>query len=243
MKRSLSYKLLRFFVNLFYKKRKFEGLENVTEEPAIFVGNHSQMHGPLIAELQFPLKKQAWCIGNVLTIKEFINHAKTDFWGKKPKWIKWFFMLIAYIIAPVAVSVFRSAEIIEVYRDSRIIKTFKKTVKSLNEGTNIIIFPECPIPYNNIVNEFEENFVDVARLYYKMTNKCLSFVPMYNAVRLKKVLIGKPIKYSPEIPAEEMRKAICIYLKNEITSLALSLPSHEVVQYTNKGRSKNPKSK
>ena len=66
---------------------------------------------------------------------------------------------------------------------------------------------------------------------------------MYNAVRLKKVLIGQPIKYNPEIEIVEMRKIICGYLKNEITNLALTLPAHEVVQYVNKGRRKNPKSK
>ena len=66
---------------------------------------------------------------------------------------------------------------------------------------------------------------------------------MYNAVRLKKVLIGKPIKFDPEVQIDKMRKIICDYLKNEITNLALTLPSHEVVQYVNKGRRKNPKSK
>ena len=89
-KQSFTYKTLKFFINIFYKKRKFEGLENINEEPCIIIGNHAQIHGPLIAEVQFPLKRKTWCIGNVLTKKEFIEHAKTDFWGLKPKCIRWF---------------------------------------------------------------------------------------------------------------------------------------------------------
>ncbi len=241
--KSLTYRFLRFCIKTFYKKRTFIGLENITNEPYIFVGNHAQIHGPIIAEVQFPLKRKTWCIGNVLTTKEFIEHAKTDFWGQKPKWIKWFFYLLAYIIAPIGVNIFNNADVIGVYKDSRLSKTFKQTVRELHNGNNIIIFPECPTPYNNIVNDFQDKFIDVARLYYKLYGQCISFVPMYNAVRLKKVLIGKPIKFDPEVQIDEMRKIICDYLKNEITNLALTLPSHEVVQYANKGRRKNPKSK
>ena len=89
-------------------------------------------------------------------------------------------------------------------------KTFKDTVRELCDGNHIIIFPECPTEYNNIVNEFQDKFIDVARLYYKRSGKCISFVPMYNAVRLKKVLLGKPIKFDPNIPIDEMRFIILI---------------------------------
>ncbi len=242
-KKSLIYKILKFFVSIFYRKREFIGIEHIGDDPVIVVGNHAQMHGPIISEIQIPFKKKTWCIGNVLTVKEFIKHAKTDFWGKKSKSVKWFFMIIAYIIAPFAVSIFNSADIVAVYRDGRLINTLKKTVNSLEEGYNIIIFPECSTSYNNIINQFEENFVDVAKLYYKRTGKTLSFVPMYNAVRLKKVLFGSPIKYDPNVSSEEMKKIICDYLKKEITKMAISLPKHEVIQYTNKGRRKNPMSK
>lgn len=241
--KSFIYKFLRLWVNIFYKKREFIGLENLEDEPSLIIGNHAQIHGPLIAETQFPKKRKTWCIGNVLTTKEFIEHAKIDFWGQKPKCIRWFFYILAYIIAPIGANVFNSADIIGVYKDSRLTNTFKDTIRNLQDGYNIIIFPEYTKPYNNIINEFQDKFIDVAKLYYKRTGKCISFVPMYNAVRLKKVLLGKPIKFDPNRTIEEMRKIICDYLKDEITNLALSLPSHEVVAYTNKGRNHNPRSK
>lgn len=242
-KKSIMYVIIKFFVNIFYRKREFIGLENIAKENVIVIGNHAQIHSPILAELQLPFKRKTWCIGNVMTTKDFIKHAKTDFWTDKPKSVRWFYMLLAYIIAPIGASVFNSANVIPVYKDSRIIKTFKDTMNELKNGNHIVIFPECEESYNHIVNEFQDKFVDVAWLYHRTTGKCISFVPMYNAVRLKKVLFGKPITYVPSIGIEKMRKKVCDYLKNEITNLALTLPSHEVVQYLNKGRKNNPRSK
>ena len=57
---------------------------------------------------------------------------------------------------------FSRADTIAVYKDSRIMSTFKETVKMLNENNDIIIFPECQIPYNDIINDFQDKFIDVA---------------------------------------------------------------------------------
>lgn len=242
-KRSFCYKVAHLVLSIFYKKRQFIGLENLTDQPHIIVGNHAQVHGPLVSEVQMPLKRKTWCIANVMTAKDFAQHAKVDFWPFKPKWCRWFYNMLAHIIAPIGASIFNSCEVIPVYHDGRLMGTFKSTIKELEQGNNIVIFPECYTPHNNIVNDFQDKFVDVARLYYKKYGKCLSFVPMYNAVRLKKVLFGAPIAYNPDITIEENRKVIIDYLKQEITNLALSLPPHEVVQYANKGRKNNPMSK
>ena len=66
---------------------------------------------------------------------------------------------------------------------------------------------------------------------------------MYNAVRLKKVVFGKPIKYDPNIPMDIQRDNICEYLKKEITMLAKELPRHKVVPYANIKRRKQHYSK
>jgi hypothetical protein len=243
-KKCFSYRFVRSLVELFYKKRELIGLENISKEEAmIIVGNHAQIHSPILSEVQFPLKCKTWCIGNVLTKKEFIEHAKTDFFGMKPKYTQWFYTMLAHILAPIAVNGFNDSDIIPVYKDMRLIKTFRLTVDNLCEGNHIFIYPECHTPYNNIVNEFQDKFVDVAKLYYKKTGKCVKFVPMYNAARLKKVVFGKPIEFDPNRSIDEMRKIIVEYLKQEITSLAQTLPPHKVVQFSNTGSKNSPMSK
>ena len=158
---------------IFYPKATVEGAENLPEEPSIVVGNHSQANGPILAELYFPGKRAIWCAGQMMSAKEVPDYAYHDFWDEKPKALKPLFRLLSYIIAPFASCVMRCGDTIAVYHDTRVINTFRNTVKSLQAGNHIIIFPECKKGYNQILCAFQENFVDVAKLYYKRTGKTL----------------------------------------------------------------------
>lgn len=242
-KKSLFFKFVRFIVRIFYKDRKLIGVENIPCEPSLIIGNHAQVHGPLSCELYFPTKKYIWCVGQMMKMKEVPSYAYKDFWSNKPKCIRWLFKIISYLIAPIASWALSRADTIGVYKDARIAHTFKETVDKLNEGANVVVFPECPIEYNNIVNEFQDKFIDVARIYYKKYNKELSFVPMYNAAKLKTIVFGKPIKFDSNKPIEEQRKIICDYLKEEITKIAKELPAHMVIPYLNVKKKNYPKSK
>ena len=242
-KKTFSYKFWYKVVKSLYAKREFLGMENVPEEASIYVGNHAQMNGPLVSELYFPLKHLTWMVGEVANRKEFPAYAMKDFWPYKPKSVRWFYNMAAHMLAPLAEWLFSCADVIHLYRDHRIFTTCKTTIKCLNEGYNIIIFPECNDEYNHIVNDFESNYIDLAKMYYNRYKKILKFVPMYNAAKLQKVVFGKPIAYDPNVPIEEQRNTINTYLKEEITRLAQELPVHEVITYNNFGKSHYPKNK
>ena len=242
-KKRLFFRFLEKVVDIVYGKKQLIATEKIPNEPCVIVGNHAQIHGPLIAQLHYHRKKYIWLIGHMMSVKEIPKYAMQDFWPYKPKSTRWFYKCLAFILAPLLAYVHINADGIGVYRDTRIINTFKQSVAGLKEGADIIIFPECHTPYNEIVNEFQDNFVDIARLYYKNTGKNLSFVPMYNAPKLKKSIFGEPIKYDHTMQADEQRKVICDYLKREITNLAKSLPVHTVVPYANVKKKEYPKSK
>ena len=224
---------IRKAVKFFYRKITVEGIENLPDEPVILVGNHSQAHGAIISQLYHPRKCYTWTIAEMMHIKEVPAYAYGDFWSKKPVYIRWLFKLISYIIAPVAAYVMTYGETIGVYKDARVINTIKETCDTLSEGADVIIFPECYEEHNNIVHEFQEGFVDVARFYYKKTKKNLPFVPMYLCPELKKVIIGKPIYYNAEGDKKAEPARICTYLMDEISEMAYNLPPHTVVPYPN----------
>ncbi len=230
------YKCIHFIIRTCYPKVEVIGEENLPEEGAIVVGNHSQIHGPVTAELYFPGEKAIWCAGQMMQMKDVPAYAYKDFWSDQPKWIRWFFKGLSYVIAPLSVCIFNNAHTIGVYHDARIMSTFKTTIKKLQTGTKVVIYPEHDVLYNEVVNDFQEHFIDVAKLYYGKTKQALSFVPLYHAPRLKKMYIGKPIAFCPEEPIEKERLRIKQYLMEEITKMARSLPPHEIVQYRNKPR-------
>lgn len=227
------FKIACFILKIFYKNKKYIGVENMPDEPSIYVANHVQMAGPLTSEFYFPKQKKIWCIGEMLNIKEAPNYSYDDFWPNKNIITKPIFRLISYIISPILVYVLKNADTIAVYKDARLMKTYRDTMKSLDSGDNIIIFPEYREKYNEIINDFLDKYIDVARLYYKKTGKELNFVPMYHAPKLGKILIGNSIKFNALNDIVDERLKINNYLKEEITKLAKSLPRHKVVPYEN----------
>lgn len=237
------YRCIRWLVKLFYPKMEVVGTENLPEEPVMMVGNHTQMNGPIACELYLPGEHYTWCAGQMMRWKEVPDYAYQDFWSQKPKWTRWFYKLLAYIITPLSVCVFNNANTIAVYHDSRVIGTFKNTVNKLAQGGSVVVFPEKDEKCNHIIYQFQDKFIDIARLYYKKTGKPLTFVPLYIAPDLKQMHLGTPIRFDPQVPMEQERKRICRYLMEAITKMACDLPEHTVVPCRNIPKKQYPSNK
>ncbi len=240
-KPSRPFLVVKWLLKKVYPCPKFVG--ELPNEPCIIVGNHSQIHGPLTAELYFPEPLGIWCAGAMMELKTVPAYAFSDFWSQKPKRSQPYYKLCSYLIAPLATFLFSNAQTIGVYRDGRILSTFKKTVEALKDGKNILIFPEHDVKYNHILYDFESHFIDVAKLYYKRTGKEILFVPAYIAPRLKQVTFGKPIRFSAEAEIDAERQRIRKSLMDEIVTIAEGLPLHTVVPYRNIPKRNYPKNK
>lgn len=240
-KTSWLYRVLRWFVWLFSPKYRSVGAENLPDEPCVIVGNHCHMYGPIAAEFYTPGRHYTWCAGEMMNREEVAAYAFRDFWSGKPKAFHWLYQLLSRLIVPLALLVFRNAHTIAVYHDTRLITTFRESMGRLAEGNSIVIFPECYTEHNNIVHEFQEKFVDLARFYYKKSGKELCFVPMYLAPKLKTITYGEPIRFRADAPIAEERRRICNELMDAITATAVSLPEHTVVPYPNVSARHYPK--
>lgn len=237
------FKAVRAMVDFFYPSTQIKGLENLPDSPSIIVGNHAQMHGPIVCELYLPDNFYTWCAGEMMNLKDVPTYAFNDFWANKPPYIRWFFRLLSFIIAPLSVVIFNNARTISVYHDSRLLSTFRTTVSHLAEGRSIVIFPEHNEPNNRIINHFQTHFVDVAKPYLRKTGKAVSFVPAYLAPDLKTMYLGKPTEFCPQNPIDEERTRICQYLSEQITEIACGLPRHRVVPYGNVPKKNYPYNK
>ncbi len=225
--------VIREAVRFFYPKTKILGMEKIPEEPCVIIGNHAQLHGPIVCELYLPDSFFTWCAGEMMKLSEVPSYAYHDFWSQKPKWQRPFFKVAAFLIAPLSVVIFNNARTIAVHKDHRLLSTFRESVLKLQSGKNLVIFPEQDKKNNHIVYDFQEGFVDLAKIYHSRTGKELLFVPMYMAPKLKQAVLGDPIRFSSEKPIEEERKRICGEMMNRITRLAEDLPFHTVIPYRN----------
>ncbi len=235
------YRFVKSIVKAVSPKYVSSGTENLPKEPCMVISNHCQVYGPVALQFYFERPTAVWCTYEMTELKEVPAYAYKDFWWAKPKWIKWLYKILSYIIAPLAVYVFKYADIVPVYKDIRLIKTIKGSIEKLEEGENIHIFPEKIERHNNVVNEFQDKFVDIAKMYYVKTKQKLSFVPMYLCPKLKTIVYGKPVEFNPDNKLEFERERICNYLMDEITELAKSLPEHRVIPYINMKKKDYPK--
>lgn len=104
------YRFIKWLVWVFYPEIEVVGTENLPQEPVMAVGNHTQMNGPIACELYYPGNRYTWCAGQMMHLKEVPAYAYQDFWSEKPTYIRWFFKLLSYIIAPLSVCVFNNAK-------------------------------------------------------------------------------------------------------------------------------------
>lgn len=235
-----TFAVIKLFVKLFSRRPKVFGAESMPEEPSLIIGNHSQIVGPVYSEVYFPKENYTWCTYEMMEIKEIAAYSYKDFWPYKPKGTAWLYRLVSYMIVPLAYSIFNNARTIPVYKDRRLTKTLRTTLEALGNNKNVTIFPECAEPHNDVVNEFQRGFTDVAYSYFVKTKKELSFIPVYIAPSLKQIHFGKPIRYDHTNGLVEERERICKYLMEEITSMAQALPKHRVVPYLNVKKKEYP---
>ena len=159
------------------------------------------------------------------------EYAFRDFWSQNPKWTHPFYKALAHAITPLSVLLFNHAETIPVYRDNRVLVTFRETMQALEAGTSVLIFPEHDKRHNHVLDDFQDRFIDVAKLYRRRSGSCLAFVPVYICPALKKICFGEPVRFDPSLPMDAERERIKNELMARITALADALPEHRVVPY------------
>ena len=216
------------------------GEEKLPETPCVLIGNHCHMYGPIAGEIYMPRPHYVWCIGEMMNRKELPDYAYQDFWSGKPRMTRWIYRFFSYLIAPPAAYVLNNAHTIPVYHDTRIMTTMRQSLACLENGMDVVIFPEKHEPYNGILWQFHEHFPGLGRMYHRKTGSPIYFVPMYIAPKLKGIWFGDPVLYDSEAPDDEEKKRIRSLMMNAITDLATSLPQHTVVPYPNIPQSRYP---
>ena len=234
------YLMFRTIVSILIPEFQIEGAENLPKGPCVVVGNHSQAYGPVTSELYFPGRNYTWCISDMMEKDRVADYAYQDFWSKKPAIVRPFFWLVAHILPRACEIVFTNAKTIPVYRDKRVLKTFQISVDKLKENAAVVIFPEEYTEYNNIVHQFQRGFVHVAKYYYRQTGEVLPFVPMYVCPAFRKLVIGKPIMFDPDVRIGDEAERICTELQDSISELAYNMPRHRVVPYPNVSKRNYP---
>lgn len=204
-----------FWVRLFTKKRKVEG--KLVEGPCVYLCRHRDEDGVIGSFTSLKTVLRPWALNFFMDYDTCRKHLKE--YTLQEKWGKGSFMsnLLAPVMSFGLTSLMRSARAIPVYRGAdarKSIVTIKNSVRALEEGDELLVFPDVDYSDESAQTggEIYKGFVSVDKLYFRRKGEHVKFVPVY--MTKNKVVIHEPVFFGDE-PEEQTIAKIVEKIYNE----------------------------
>lgn len=216
-------KVLRVVVTWFFPKMTINRPFGEEPQPVVYVANHAKANGPLSMVLRFDKPFRPWVIDEVCHEKTLPAFARMDFWHPKNPITKALTWVLSYIAALILPYIFRALEAIPAHFDRQAVESFERSARTLEEGKNVLIFPEKRAYHSPHIEELQDGFTYISRYYYHRTGQGLTFCPVYICGYDKTITVGQSISYDPHSQDSgffEQKRHIVQFLQDELCRLA-----------------------
>ena len=180
-------------------------------EPCIFVGNHDRANGPVSVAVKFPLKDQChiWIYANAMERKLVPAYVRQDYWwDPESRLAPLYDKTIPYLTALALPPILKSVPNVPVYHDMRVMTTMRESLRLLEKGRSLIIFPGIPDGYKSHSDtKTSEGYLQLLPLYHKKTGKVLKIWPMH--LDRHTFHVKAPIVFDPERPLKDQVPDLC----------------------------------
>ena len=181
-------------------------------EPCIFVANHERALGPLEMAVNFPERQSShiWIYAAPLSRKTTPEYVRQDHWWREdgrlaPLWNVIVPPLVSLILPPIL----RSVPHVPVYHDGRAATTVKESLRLLQDGKNLVIFPEIPTAFGQHDEEkINEGWLMMLSMYEKRTGKPLKVWPVRLDLAGKRMRIRAPFTMDAALPLRDQTPAL-----------------------------------
>ncbi len=173
-----------------------------SKEPVVFIANHYNVFGPVSFILSMPVVAHAWINAELIQgekaaeafrpgIEKMLPFVKGKAMDGLCKWV-----------ANLARRVLHRFGVIPVDRNhpATLISTMRASLQSLEEGNNLVIFPETGLPEYSLtsVTPFFSGFATLGRLYQRKTGKALGFCPCYIDEQHHQIRLGELVRWDTQ---------------------------------------------
>jgi len=212
---------LKCFLKLFVPKPKFVYLGESITKPSIILSNHVGASAPVKYELYFKENFRFWGTYEMNSgLKSVYKYLSTVYFHQKKHKGKFVSKLIAFFACPFANLFYKGLNLISTYKDHRFKNTIKESIKTIQNGQNLIIFPEDSSKgYFDNLTQFFAGFVVLAKMFYKKGIDLPIFVSYYRK-KDKTFVIDKPINFSDLVKTRLNKYEIAKMLCNRANALA-----------------------
>ncbi len=229
--------LTRFLASLlrpFFRYRLANEDHIVVDErnPILFLGNHLEVLGPILATLWFPVPVRFWAINQMMDDQKKVTEYVYVNTFSKVTWLPVFLRkLVARFIGWLSVRVLSQMECIPVYRDSpmKLRETVRKSVAALESGDNLMIFPEDSDQKYELegIGKLSPGFVMLASAYWRKTGRRLRMMPVYASKEKKTIFFGTIFEFNPDVAFAEEQNRIIRETEQQIFAMAGINPDKE----------------
>ncbi len=205
------YRLVYFTVEHFSPKMTTEWAVPYDGEPCVFVVNHAGALGPVDMCVKFPEREHCriWMNADVLDRKLVPAYVRQDYWWKPGCLLEPLYnATLPYLAAAVLPAVLHDAPYVPVYHDMRVMQTMRESIRLLEQGTSLVIFPEQPSGWKSHHTWINTGFLKLCPMYARRSGKGLKLWPVHLDAKHHRFLVAPPVAYDPERSLEEQQDAI-----------------------------------
>ena len=217
-----------------FNRHKLIHTENIRENPEnpiVFLGNHAEIYGPIASALCMPVTVRFWVISMMMFDKHEVRpYLYVNTFSRKtflPVFVR---KLLAWYLGWLSVNVMNALRAIAVYRDSpmKLRQTLRESVSALENGENLMIFPEHPEGKyeKGGVSEFSPGFLMLAETWWKKSGKKLRILPVYANREERTFTFGNEIVYEPDRGFGAEQERILKEARNQMLRMA-GIPEDE----------------
>jgi len=171
-------------------------------EPCVFVCNHERAIGPLEMAVNFPYREDSylWIFADPLSKETTPAYVRQDHWWNENGRLAWLWdKIIPPVVSWILPPILRSPPHVAVYHDGRAATTMKESLRLLQDGKYLTIFPEIPTGYGEHETEkINEGWLMLLPMYQKRVGKELKIWPIHLDKDSGTMRVGVPITMDPE---------------------------------------------
>ena len=214
------YRIAVPLVRLFIPKLKTEWEIPFDGNPAVFVCNHERAIGPLEMAACFPLRESShiWIYAAPLSRETTPAYVRQDHWWNEngrlaPLWNR----IIPPVVALILPFILRSVPHVPVYHDGRAVTTMKESLRLLQSGKNLVIFPEIPTAFGeHCTDRINEGWLMLLSMYEKRASRPLNVWPVHLDLSGKRMVIQAPFTMDHSRPLQDQTQELSRKVLNGI---------------------------
>lgn len=232
-KRKFWFRIIKGIIRLRYKRPNFVYLGRRFEKGGIIVSNHEGTDAPLSLELYMDQPIRFWGAHEMNSgLKALYKYQTEVYYHQKKHWSLFWARMFCLLASPVTYVFYKGLNLISTYHDARFAMTIKQSVAAIENGDNIVVFPEdSKNGYLPELEGFFAGFVMFAEILYKKKGIDAPIYISYFKKNELKYIVDVPVYYSELSKNGETREEIAqrlLWRCNALGKLDIDKNSQEV---------------